>query len=33
MWFAVGDPALMPSPYESTWILNRFSDVEVPPRQ
>jgi hypothetical protein len=32
-WFAVGDPALVPSPYESTWILNRFSDMEVSPRQ
>lgn len=32
-WFAVGDPALVPSPYESTWILNRFSDAEVSPRQ
>lgn len=31
-WFAVGDPALMPSPYESNWILNRFSDAEVSPR-
>jgi hypothetical protein len=31
-WFAVGDPALIPSPYESNWILNRFSDAEVSPR-
>jgi hypothetical protein len=27
MWSAVGDAALIPSPYESTWILNRVTDV------
>lgn len=31
MWFAVGDPALLPSPYEETWMLNRFSEVEQTP--
>lgn len=25
--FAVGDPALMPSPYESGWMLNRIADI------
>jgi hypothetical protein len=25
--FAVGDPALLPSPYESGWMLNRVSDL------
>ena len=29
MWSAVGDPALIPSPYESAWMLNRVSDVQV----
>ena len=24
MWFAVGDPALIPSPYEAGWMLNRI---------
>jgi hypothetical protein len=33
MWFALGDPAVIPSPYESTWMLNRVSDVQAsPPR-
>jgi hypothetical protein len=27
MWFAVGDPALVPSPYEAGWMLNRISDI------
>jgi hypothetical protein len=27
MWMAVGDPALMPSPYESGWMLNRIADL------
>jgi hypothetical protein len=31
-WFAVSDPALIPSPYEAAWILNRISEVEVSPR-
>jgi hypothetical protein len=33
MWFAVADPALVPSPYEATWMLNRISDVEASPRR
>ena len=28
MWFAVGDPALLPSPYEAGWMLNRIADVQ-----
>jgi len=32
MWFAVGDPAAIPSPYEAGWVLNRISDVEAAPR-
>jgi hypothetical protein len=31
MWFALGDPALVPSPYESAWMLNRVSDVQPNP--
>src|SRR5262249_49736060 len=27
MGFAVGDPALLPSPYEAGWMLNRISDL------
>lgn len=27
MWFAVGDPALIPSPYEAGWMLNRIADI------
>jgi hypothetical protein len=27
-WAALGDPALLPSPYESDWMLNRISDVQ-----
>ncbi|HLF22784.1 MAG TPA: hypothetical protein VI565_02605 [Burkholderiales bacterium] len=27
MWFAVGDPALLPSPYEAGWMLNRIADI------
>ena len=30
LWFAVGDPAALPSPYESAWMLNRISDVALP---
>ena len=33
MWFAVADPAALPSPYEATWMLNRISDVEASPRR
>jgi hypothetical protein len=28
MWSAVGDPALIPSPNEPAWMLNRMSDVQ-----
>ena len=28
MWSTVGDPALIPSPNDSSWILNRLSNVE-----
>jgi hypothetical protein len=28
MWAAVGDPALIPSPNQSTWMLNRVTDVQ-----
>jgi hypothetical protein len=31
MWFALGDPAVLPSPYESAWVLNRVSDVQPTP--
>ena len=32
MWSAVGDPAALPSPYDSAWVLNRISDVQPAPR-
>lgn len=32
-WYALADPALIPSPYDDGWVLNRISDVEVAPRQ
>jgi hypothetical protein len=32
-WYAIGDPAVVPSPNESTWILNRISEVEASPRK
>jgi hypothetical protein len=32
MWFAVGDPAAIPSPYDNGWVLNRISEVEAVPR-
>jgi hypothetical protein len=32
MWFAVGDPAAIPSPYDQGWVLNRISEVEASPR-
>jgi hypothetical protein len=32
MWFAVGDPAAIPSPYDHAWVLNRISEVETSPR-
>jgi hypothetical protein len=28
LWSAVGDPALLPAPYDSGWMLNRISDVQ-----
>jgi len=28
LWSAVGDPALVPAPYDSGWMLNRLSDVK-----
>ena len=28
MWFAVGDLAALPSPYESGWVLNRIAGVQ-----
>ncbi|MBI4275912.1 MAG: hypothetical protein HY659_14555 [Rhizobiales bacterium] len=33
MWSAVGDSALLPSPYDSEWMLNRISDVQATPVQ
>jgi len=33
MWFAVGDPAAIPSPYDKAWMLNRISEVEQTPRR
>jgi hypothetical protein len=27
-WYALGDPALLPSPYDAGWMLNRASDVQ-----
>ena len=32
MWFAIADPAAIPSPYEAAWTLNRISEVEASPR-
>ena len=31
MWSAIGDPALLSSPYGSEWMFNRVSDVESVP--
>jgi hypothetical protein len=33
VWFAVGDAAAIPSPYEAAWMLNRISEVEAAPRK
>jgi hypothetical protein len=33
MWSAAGDPAALPSPYDSAWVLNRMSDVQAVPRR
>jgi hypothetical protein len=33
MWSSVGDPALLPSPYDETWMANRVSEIRAyPPR-
>ena len=29
MWSALGDPALLPSPYDAGWMLNRIADLPV----
>ena len=29
MWFAVGDPSLIPSPYDSAWMLNRAAEIRT----
>jgi hypothetical protein len=31
MWSAIGDSAMLPSPYDSEWMFNRVSDVEAMP--
>jgi hypothetical protein len=31
MWFALADPALLPSPYEATWMLNRMAEAKAEP--
>jgi hypothetical protein len=31
--FAVGDPALLPSPYEAGWMLNRIADLPSSPER
>jgi len=33
MWFAMGDTATIPSPYDHGWVLNRISEVEASPRK
>ena len=33
MWSAVGDPALIPAPNDSAWMLNRISDVQSSARR
>jgi hypothetical protein len=30
-WYAIADPAAIPSPYEAGWTLNRISDVSISP--
>jgi len=33
MWSAIADPALLPSPYDHTWMANRISEIQAsPPR-
>jgi hypothetical protein len=29
LWSATSDPALLPAPYDSTWVLNRIADVQA----
>lgn len=29
IWFAVGDPALLPAPYHASWVLNRIGDFRA----
>ena len=31
IWFALGDPALFPEPYNANWLLNRMGDVQSTP--
>ncbi len=31
IWFALGDPALFPEPYNADWLLNRMGDVQSTP--
>src|SRR5690606_7776319 len=33
VWYAVGDPAVIPSPYDSAWTFNRISELEGAPRK
>jgi hypothetical protein len=33
IWYAVGDPALLPAPYGDGWVLNRIVDVRAEPRR
>jgi hypothetical protein len=32
-WYALSDPAAIPSPYEAAWTFNRISEVEAAPRK
>jgi hypothetical protein len=32
VWSALSDPAVMPTPYDAGWMLNRASDVQSSPR-
>jgi hypothetical protein len=32
-WYAIADPAAVPSPYEVAWTLNRISEVEASPKR
>ena len=32
-WYAISDPAALPSPYEAGWTLNRISGIEMSPRR